>query len=346
MKQIILQEHPVTTRLQSNRVVRSTLWASFLLLFPLLLHSQCIPETNDLSMCPGESTVLDGQPTGSGIYAWHQWEVLDEGTSKGVQFFNTSSQVLTVHTFGSDLQPGTLTLQYAYMDNTGCIGSKEITVTVQAAPDITLSPYAFSCLEGGMVEFLASPAGGTFSCDLPGALTDLANGTALFDPQVPGLDGQVQITYTVTNTEGCSSEKSQSVKVVSCATPTVEQISPCTPREQVAGSQGNASTPEDGQFEEQIIILDLSGSTWKMIQCEGFFQAQSEHPPITPLDFDLTGGGLNLVEGAPGVFELSGIHVDALGYNVQITNGPDTLTLTNTCYYPNPSMNTLPAGMC
>lgn len=346
MKQIINQELPVTAQLQYNRVVCAILWVTAFLLFPLFAESQCVPETQNLVMCPGESTILDGQPTGSGTYAWHQWEILDPGTTQGVQFFNLSSQVLSIHTFNASLAPGTIILQYAYMDNTGCVGSKEVLLTVKSGAEIEVSPYSFACLEGGMVTLNAQPAGGTFTANLSGAITDLANGTALLDPAVVGLGEQVEITYSVTDGSGCSSEKSFSIEILTCLEPKAEQYGPCTPRENAPGSQGNASSLTDGQFEESIIITDLGGSNWKMIQCQGFFQSASPQPPLAPINFDLSTGDLELVEGPPGIFTLQGIHLDALGYEVQLTNQIDTLSLQNTCYYPNPSMNSLPAGMC
>ncbi|MDV7391974.1 hypothetical protein RZS08_11490, partial [Arthrospira platensis SPKY1] len=56
--------------------------------------------------------------------------------------------------------------------------------------------------------------------------------------------------------------------------------------------------------------------------------------------------GTALTEDSPGVYTLSGIHVDAAGYSITVSNGSVTLSIANTCYYPNPSLSGLSALYC
>ncbi|MBK8491379.1 MAG: hypothetical protein IPL49_10940 [Saprospirales bacterium] len=56
--------------------------------------------------------------------------------------------------------------------------------------------------------------------------------------------------------------------------------------------------------------------------------------------------GTVLTEAPAGTYTLEGIHVDALGYAISVTNGSVTLSASNTCYYPNPSLSGLSAVYC
>ncbi|MDV7390614.1 hypothetical protein RZS08_04635, partial [Arthrospira platensis SPKY1] len=51
-------------------------------------------------------------------------------------------------------------------------------------------------------------------------------------------------------------------------------------------------------------------------------------------------------EVSAGVYQLDGVHVDALGYSISVTNGSVTLSISNTCYYPNPSLSGLNELYC
>ncbi|MBK8491880.1 MAG: hypothetical protein IPL49_13570 [Saprospirales bacterium] len=105
----------------------------------------------------------------------------------------------------------------------------------------------------------------------------------------------------------------------------------------------NATTLSDGQFSETVQLAGPAGDTWTVVVAPGFYQTGSPAPPAAPLP---AGVGTPLVEGPSGTYTLTGKHIDAQGYSITITNGSETLSISNTCYYPNPSLSGLNAVYC
>ncbi|MCB9283531.1 MAG: lamin tail domain-containing protein [Lewinellaceae bacterium] len=105
----------------------------------------------------------------------------------------------------------------------------------------------------------------------------------------------------------------------------------------------NATTLTDGQFSETVQVTGPAGDNWTVVAAPGLYQTASPAPPAAPLPIAV---GTVLVEGPAGEYTLSGKHVDAQGYSVTVTNGTETLSISNTCYYPNPSLSGLDPLYC
>jgi hypothetical protein len=100
--------------------------------------------------------------------------------------------------------------------------------------------------------------------------------------------------------------------------------------------KNNATNLTNGQFDETIQVYAPSAQTWTVTSVTGLYQTTSPAPPAAPLPVTV-GTVLNNVGG--NVFQLQGIHVDALGYTIMVSNGlGTTLSIGNTCTYPNPAI--------
>jgi peroxiredoxin len=151
----------------------------------------------------------------------------------------------------------------------------------------------------------------------------------------PG-NGPQTVVYTVTPTglNGCpGSPFTITIEVIPCE---IDIIDPCT-------CLDNATTLTNGQFSETIQVSGPAGDTWTVVLAPGLYQMASPAPPAAPLPVT---AGTSLVEGPAGIYTLSGKHVDAQGYSISVTNGSVTLSASNTCYYPNPSLSGLNAVYC
>jgi hypothetical protein len=103
----------------------------------------------------------------------------------------------------------TATTTYTFAPNTGqCANTQPMTVTVNPLPTVTLASFNSVCDTAGVVNLTGgSPAGGTYSG------TSVSNNS--FNTSV-GI-GSYPITYSYTNSNGCSSNATQNLLVISCA---------------------------------------------------------------------------------------------------------------------------------
>jgi uncharacterized delta-60 repeat protein len=103
----------------------------------------------------------------------------------------------------------TATTTYTFAPNTGqCANTQTMTVTVNPLPTVTLASFNSVCDTAGVVNLTGgSPAGGTYSG------TSVSNNS--FNTSV-GI-GSYPITYSYTNSNGCSSNATQNLLVISCA---------------------------------------------------------------------------------------------------------------------------------
>ncbi len=102
----------------------------------------------------------------------------------------------------------------------------------------------------------------------------------------------------------------------------------------------NATTLTNGQFSETIQITAVPGDTWTVTAVSGLYTSTSLPPPSTPTPVTV---GTTFVESpaGSGIYLLPGRHVDALGYTITVRNARGlTLTIGNTCEYPNPVITT------
>lgn len=109
--------------------------------------------------------------------------------------------------------------------------------------------------------------------------------------------------------------------------------------------QNNATTLTNGRFSEQVTIAAPTGQTWEVTTNTGFYAVNSPAPPAPPT---LIAAGTTIAETAPGsgLYRISGVHVDALGFSLTVDNGTDTLSIANTCFYPNPQIVGLANQYC
>jgi hypothetical protein len=146
--------------------------------------------------------------------------------------------------------------------------------------------------------------------------------------------GSYTVTYNVMDAEGNPAiEVTRTVIVHTCG---ITISDPCACKD-------NATGLSNGQFDETIEVNSLAGESWTVVLAPNLYQSASPAPPAAPLP---VAAGTPLPEGPAGVYTLTGIHVDALGYSISVTNGSVTLSISNTCYYPNPSLSGLSAQYC
>ncbi len=113
----------------------------------------------------------------------------------------------------------------------------------------------------------------------------------------------------------------------------VSILDPCT-------CLNNATAPGNGQFGEVVLVTSLPGETWTVVTASGLYQSGASVPPL-PGDAIAAGTPLPADPDVPSNYLLEGVHVDALGYTLTATNGTDTLSISNRCYYAHPQINLL-----
>jgi gliding motility-associated-like protein len=157
--------------------------------------------------CEGSSIVLNGNPTGgSGVYS-HSW-------TGNVAILNTTSTVnpstLTTASFG------TYNLTYTVTDDEGCIGSDNISVTINQVPTLTLNDPATVCSP-----VLADITLASVSSTNVGSLsyyTDVTLTTLVADPTAVGPGTY----YVVAENAGCA--VNGTVEVTEFALPVISLI--------------------------------------------------------------------------------------------------------------------------
>jgi PKD repeat protein/photosystem II stability/assembly factor-like uncharacterized protein len=106
---------------------------------------------------------------------------------------------------------GTHTLFYSYINASGCGDTASQTVTVNALPIVSFAAVPSACINGASIQLNTGlPAGGTYSG------SGVSNG--VFYPIVAGL-GSKTLTYSFTNSNGCSNSAQSTIAVN--AAPTV-----------------------------------------------------------------------------------------------------------------------------
>jgi hypothetical protein len=227
-----------------------------------------------------------------------------------------------------------LTLSIANLPFTGLCESARATIVVNVNP----LPTAFTVTGGGVycapsdpgvpVGLSGSQTGVNYQLQLNGVNTGapLAGTNAALS-----FGNQTAVgTYTVvaTNgTTGCKKTMTGSVTVgtFNC---TIAITDPCV-------CKNNATTLDNGQFGETITVNAPSGQTWTVVSAPGLYLAASPAPPSAPFPIP---AGTVLTPLGGNQFQITGLHIDALGYTIKVTNGSTMLTIGNSCQYPNPSI--------
>jgi hypothetical protein len=136
-------------------------------------------------------------------------------------------------------------------------------------------------------------------------------------------------TYTVVATAADGSTASMTgsavVATFSCNAAITD---PCVCR-------NNATTLDNGQFGETIVVNAPDGQTWTVSSVTGLYSVGSPAPPAAPIPVTV-GTALTALGG--NQYQIKGVHIDAQGYTLKVTNGSTILTIGNTCSYPNPTI--------
>ena len=104
----------------------------------------------------------------------------------------------------------------------------------------------------------------------------------------------------------------------------------------------NATNEDNGQFSEEILIFSYPNETWTIIDQIGMYSTASPPPPADPIPVP---NGVSLNEIAPGEYSYEFIIVDSETYiAITLTNGFDTFTIENTCFYPEVNIEEVPEG--
>jgi hypothetical protein len=113
--------------------------------------------------------------------------------------------------------------------------------------------------------------------------------------------------------------------------PQISISEPCT-------CLNNGSGQGIAQFSERVVISGESGENWVVVSATGLYHAGASVPP-DPSD-EVIAGDVILVDGMdPTSYFLDVVHIDGIGYQLVVSNGTDTLSIENRCYYPQPQIN-------
>ena len=160
-------------------------------------------------ICQGGTINFNGNPSGgSGIYTTHVW------TGSGTVFLSATNIVNPVFTATAS---GSFTLTYTVTDSEGCTASDNITVTVNAAPTANITPDPAEICQGGTINFNGNPSGGSgiYTTHVwTGSGTVFLSATNIVNPVFTATtSGSFTLTYTVTDSEGCTASDNITVTV-------------------------------------------------------------------------------------------------------------------------------------
>jgi hypothetical protein len=204
-------------------------------------------------------------------------------------------------------------------------------VTVHLKDDMGMIIATTTTDMNGFYSFLGL-APGTYSVqfvvpdDYRLTFPNLGGDDALDSDALPGMNG---MTAPVTLSPG---ELDFTIDAGIYLTPYNDIDDPCN-------CLNNATTEDNGQFSELLTVFSYPGENWTAIEAANIFDPASLDPPAVPIPIDLP---VDLVENAPGEYQLAFKLVDELTYFIRVTNGFDTLYIDNTCEYPTLNIVDLP----
>ncbi|HFA50155.1 MAG TPA: HYR domain-containing protein, partial [Bacteroidetes bacterium] len=299
------------------------------------------PEFDADIVMPGDITVeCDAVPA---AFVLTNDDVHDNCTASAnliLGFTETSTQSADANS--CDHYNYTITRTWTIEDEAGNVTTHIQTITVQdttaPTPSCTDQTITLDLFGNASIDPTTVIAGTTDNCAPFSALTATASKTDFDCSDV----GTQQVTLTISDPCGNTATCVITVNVV-------EGDAPCTPEYDVNGSDpcvclDNATTLENGQFGEVIVIHSLAGQTWTVVSSTGLYTTTSPAPPASPTPM---ADGTALTAFGNGTFyRLEGRHVDAIGFTVTLTNGSDVFTFGNTCHYPTPDFTNVADELC
>ncbi len=154
-------------------------------------------------LCSNVSPItLTGSPLGAGG-VWSGTGVTNNGNGTG--------------TFNPTGLSGSITVTYTYTNGSGCTNSDTANIQVNTAPTVDAGNYGPLCDNISPITLTGTPTNSNGIWSGTG-VTNNGNGTASFNPS--GLVGNIVVTYTYTNNNGCSN--SDTATIVVFKSPTVD----------------------------------------------------------------------------------------------------------------------------
>ncbi|HRI59222.1 MAG TPA: proprotein convertase P-domain-containing protein, partial [Saprospiraceae bacterium] len=235
----------------------------------------------------------------------------------------------------------TTTYTVTVTDGSGCSATTARTITVNALPTTFTVTGGGSYCAGGpglVVSLSGSQTGVNYQLRLNTANVGApvaGTGSPINFPAQTGV-GNYTVAATSTST-ACSTLMTGSVNIATFNC-NVAISDPCI-------CKNNATTLTNGQFDETIKVNAPDGQTWSVSAVNGLFKQPSPAPPAAPTPITI---GTTLTPLGGNMYELRGIHVDAIGYTVTVVNQAGVaLSIGNSCQYPNPVITSnLGADFC
>ncbi|MEM8906272.1 MAG: HYR domain-containing protein [Bacteroidota bacterium] len=260
-------------------------------------------------LCTNDAVItLNGNPTG--------------GTYAGPGITDGTAGLFDPSVAGA----GNHDISYSFTDVNACFNTTNISIEVNPAPVVSLAAAGPFCIDDPVVNLNGTPGGGTYSGS---GIIDANAGT--FDPGIAGV-GIHPIEYLLTDANNCSDVATIDIEVNSCLDPAITNTDPSIADPCMC--LGN------GQFSEEVLIVSDPGETWTVT-------STTLINPLTMMAFPM---GFVIPETplGSGRYLLNGIHLDGIGYTLSAESAMQPLfplTISNTCYYPDPQIDAL-TGYC
>ncbi len=341
---------------------------------PNLVTLQVTDVNGNMSSCVSTVTVVDNTPPQAHCQNLTvtllppQAQVAINGTDMndgstdlcGIQSYSLSQDFFDCSDVGNTVVTMTVTDNNGNTANCQAIVSvngDEVLPEAYAGEDVTIcaSEEAFVFVDQDFSPII-SRGTGIWSTSGTGTFSNIDAFQPVYFPSQADIDnGQVTLTLTVTSNIGtCSGIQVQDELILildssdtdgdgicDSEDPCPDCLStiylgddpnitdPCT-------CLNNATNVFDGQFSEVITVAGPEGLTWTILLADGLFEINSPQPPVLPTPIM---PGTVLEETSPGIYQLFARHIDEIGFSFAVENEfGDLLTISSTCYYPNPSI--------
>ena len=178
----------------------------------LTINTNPIASPIDKAVCIGNEVTINGSPAGgSGVFSTHQWTDLLSGIASGYQIENAANQIVTIDATGAT--SGSVNLQYMVTDNNGCIGTKNVTVTINDLPACNITGVNTTCSNTMGLLFQAPDNLSFYSWNISGEGNIVGSSSTQNITVNATNSGSFNLSLTVLDNNGCSSTCSKEVTV-------------------------------------------------------------------------------------------------------------------------------------